>query len=131
MLEIITLSNIEGITDLIQKEAKTFFPDSTDKQLQWCIVKGALAFATQMAHFLRTARDRNGYLVFPDIFPYRESLKKPVTPAECAQDLYMSQTKLLETASQYFEMLKNPPRATEDVNDLSSSQPLSQARADL
>ena len=116
MLEIITLSNIEGITDSIQKEAKTFFPDSTDKQLRWCIVKGALAFATQMAHFLRTARGRNGYLVFPDIFPYRESPEKPVTPAECAQDLYMAQTKMLETASQYFEMLNNRLKKVNDDN---------------
>ena len=120
MLEIITLSNIDGITDLIRKEAKTFFPDDTEKQLRWCTVKGALAFATQMAHFLRTARDANGYLVFPDIFPYRDAPEKPVTPADCVQDLYMSQTKLLETAARYFEKLNDRLTETDDDSTLPS-----------
>ena len=104
----ISIASIAKSAEDIQLESKYLFPESTEKQLRWCAVRGALLFATQMAHFLRTDKDHNGNLVFPDILSETTSSKNDMKAADnCAKTLYESQTLLLQLSKQYQYLLQN------------------------
>ena len=60
------IKDILLLSKVISKEAPMLFPDNENSRLQYCAAKGMLAFATKMAHYLRTAKDQNGNLIFPD-----------------------------------------------------------------
>lgn len=112
-----SLPLLARIAEDIQLEAKFIFPNNTEKQLRWCVVKGILNFATEMARFLRTAKDKNGKLFFPDIIkgiaPQNMNTKDNTSqnnvfssPREIAENLYVSQTLLLEHFHKYEVLLK-------------------------
>ena len=103
-----SLQKLAKLAEDTQLEAKFFFPDSSEKQLRWCAVKGALRFATEMAHFLRTAKDQDDNPVFPIDRSETDFLQPAATGIEEGiRILYHSQELLLESVRQYDHLLKS------------------------
>lgn len=117
------LPRIARMAEDAQLEAKFLFPNSTEYQLRWACLKGALEFATSMAHFLRTAKNKDGNLVFPDILKDEDQNNSYDTPLECARALYDAQTKLLENINSYKTLLHlsssmpSPHNLVNSIND--------------
>ena len=103
-----SLQKLAKLAEDTQLEAKFLFPDSSEKQLRWCAVKGALTFATEMAHFLRTAKDQGDNPVFP-IDWSETNFQQPAATGieEGVRNLYHSQELLLESVRQYDHLLKS------------------------
>lgn len=104
------IKDILLLTRVISKEAQMLFPDDENSRLQYCAAKGMLAFATKMAHYLRTAKDQNGNLVFPDIFSDEIPQKAVNAQQQCAMILYHSQSVLLEDFNTKYP--RNSPKDT-------------------
>lgn len=125
-----SLQNLAKLAEDTQLEAKFFFPDSTEKQLRWCAVKGYLMFATEMAHFLRTAKDHDNNLVFPYNWSEKDN-QQPETggAGESVRSLYHSQELLLALAQQYDHMLKSHS-SIHDLIERINSMPADDASGD-
>lgn len=112
LMEKISLPRIARIAEDSQLEAKFLFPHDTEKQLRWCAVKGMLDFATEMARFLRTAKDKDNRLLFPDIVgasdPQNNSSQDNSfsSPLEMAKNLYALQGLLLKRFHKYEVLLE-------------------------
>ena len=105
----------------IQLEAKFLFPENTERQLRWCVAKGILEMATQMAQYLRTAKDNDDVLVFPDIVENdgkSSQDKNDNAQQKCAKHLYAYQTDLLEGFLKYENLLKSSPSNHDIVNHI-------------
>ena len=106
--EYFSLPLLARIAEDIQLEAKFLFPDNTEKQLRWCAAKGCLMFATKMAHYLRTVKDEQGNLVFPNISDTDGNAAQKNAhndQQKCARNLYDSQTQLLNGFNKYEKLL--------------------------
>lgn len=106
------LKDILLLTRVISKEAQMLFPDDENSRLQYCAAKGMLAFATKMAHYLRTAKDQNGNLVFPKIFCTEDTQDSDNNQLNCARILYRSQAELLEEFNTRFYPNNQPSTST-------------------
>ena len=99
-------TSINKIVEDLVVVAKQIFPNDTDKQLRYCSVKGMMAVATKMAHRLRTARDKDNRLAFPNIFDENAPANNTGSAQlRCAKELYAFQGELLTFVNDYVEQM--------------------------